>query len=208
MRFKIDENLPVEAAQLLNAAGHEAATIHDQHMVGQPDPNVASVCLDETRALVTLDLDFSDIRTYPPRPVPWTDCLASQKTGEAIRACLAPGNRRSPADARIRGQMSVDCGRTRCSDSRGRFSQWSITREAVRRCRGRRLQGGDLGAPAAGTSGADGVRRRLLASGAVRRTDAARVRSNHWCSSRTVRAASANAALPTWSPTSSRAACW
>jgi predicted nuclease of predicted toxin-antitoxin system len=26
MRFKIDENLPVEAAQLLNAAGHEAAT--------------------------------------------------------------------------------------------------------------------------------------------------------------------------------------
>ena len=66
MRFKIDENLPVEAAQLLNAAGHEAATIHDQQMVGQPDPNVASVCLDETRTLVTLDLDFSDIRTYPP----------------------------------------------------------------------------------------------------------------------------------------------
>jgi hypothetical protein len=66
VRFKIDENLPVEAAQLLNAAGHEAATIHDQQMVGQPDPNVASVCLDETRALITLDLDFSDIRTYPP----------------------------------------------------------------------------------------------------------------------------------------------
>jgi predicted nuclease of predicted toxin-antitoxin system len=66
MRFKIDENLPIEAAPLLEAAGHEAATIHDQQMVGQPDPNVASVCRSETRASVTLDLDFSDIRTYPP----------------------------------------------------------------------------------------------------------------------------------------------
>jgi predicted nuclease of predicted toxin-antitoxin system len=34
MRFKIDENLPVEAAHLLQAAGHEATTIHDEQMVG------------------------------------------------------------------------------------------------------------------------------------------------------------------------------
>ena len=27
---------------------------------------MANVCRDEWRALVTLDLDFSDIRTYPP----------------------------------------------------------------------------------------------------------------------------------------------
>lgn len=66
MQFKIDENLPVGAVELLEAAGHEAATIHDQQMVGQSDPNVADVCRNETRALVTLDLDFSDIRAYPP----------------------------------------------------------------------------------------------------------------------------------------------
>jgi predicted nuclease of predicted toxin-antitoxin system len=66
MQFKIDENLPVEAARLLKAAGHAASTIHDQEMVGQSDPNVASVCRSEARALVTLDLDFSDIRAYPP----------------------------------------------------------------------------------------------------------------------------------------------
>jgi predicted nucleic acid-binding protein len=38
-------------------------TIFDQEMVGQPDLQVASVCRAEERALVTLDLDFSDIRT-------------------------------------------------------------------------------------------------------------------------------------------------
>lgn len=35
MRFKLDENLPREAAQTLSNAGHDALTIHDQKMVGE-----------------------------------------------------------------------------------------------------------------------------------------------------------------------------
>jgi predicted nuclease of predicted toxin-antitoxin system len=70
MDFKIDENLPIEAAQAIAAAGHTAATIHDQGLVGHPDPQVAAVCQSEGRALVTLDLDFSDIRAYPPGDYP------------------------------------------------------------------------------------------------------------------------------------------
>ena len=67
MRFKIDENLPIEAAQLLSQAGHEAATVHAEHLVGSPDEGVATVCRGEGRALVTIDLDFADIRAYPPQ---------------------------------------------------------------------------------------------------------------------------------------------
>ena len=66
MRFKIDENLPVETAELLRRAGHDAMTIIDQQMNGEPDHQVASVCRKEQRAIITLDLDFADIRTYPP----------------------------------------------------------------------------------------------------------------------------------------------
>jgi predicted nuclease of predicted toxin-antitoxin system len=66
MEFKIDENLPIEVAQPLIASGHGAKTVHEQHLVGQPDPNVADVCRDEGRVLVTLDLGFADIRAYPP----------------------------------------------------------------------------------------------------------------------------------------------
>lgn len=66
MRFKVDENLPIEVAALLNDAGHDAMTINDQGMSGSLDPKVASVCQAEDRAIITLDLDFSDIRTYPP----------------------------------------------------------------------------------------------------------------------------------------------
>lgn len=66
MRFKIDENLPVEVAELLRAKMHDSITIFDQHMIGELDPKVAGVCKLEERAIITLDLDFSDIRTYPP----------------------------------------------------------------------------------------------------------------------------------------------
>lgn len=66
MPFKIDENLPIDVAQILVQAGYDAVTIHDQKRVGDPDPRVAVVCQAEKRAIVTLDLDFADIRTYPP----------------------------------------------------------------------------------------------------------------------------------------------
>ena len=66
MRVKLDENLPVEAADVLRQAGHDATTILEQEMGGEPDPSVAAVCRREGRALVTLDTDFADIRTYPP----------------------------------------------------------------------------------------------------------------------------------------------
>ena len=66
MQFKIDENLPVEVADALRDAGHDALTIHGEQMVGDPDPQIAAVCQSEQRALLTLDLDFSDIRAYPP----------------------------------------------------------------------------------------------------------------------------------------------
>jgi len=40
MQFKIDENLPVEVAQSLCDAGHDAITVYDQQMVGEPDPRI------------------------------------------------------------------------------------------------------------------------------------------------------------------------
>lgn len=53
-------------AGLLRDARHEASTVLEQGMGGEPDPDVASVCQREQSTLVTLDLGFADIRTYPP----------------------------------------------------------------------------------------------------------------------------------------------
>lgn len=66
MRFKIDENLPPDAAILLQNNGHDALTVWDQGLQGGPDLQIASVCQEEQRIFITLDLDFADIRAYPP----------------------------------------------------------------------------------------------------------------------------------------------
>lgn len=66
MKFKTDENMPIEAAADLRQAGHDAVTVPDQKLSGQPDIQVAGVCMAEGRALLTLDLDFSDIRAFQP----------------------------------------------------------------------------------------------------------------------------------------------
>jgi len=66
MKFKVDENLPIEVVRLLEDNGHDALTVLGQNLGGEPDSRIAQVCKEEKRALITLDTDFSDIRTYPP----------------------------------------------------------------------------------------------------------------------------------------------
>jgi predicted nuclease of predicted toxin-antitoxin system len=79
MRFKIDENLPYEVAEVLVRAGHDATTVLEQGLAGERDATVASVCQREKRAPVTLDIDFADIRTYPPDRYPGLIVLRLQR---------------------------------------------------------------------------------------------------------------------------------
>ena len=67
MKFKIDDNLPLDAAELLRLAGYDATTVIEEYLGGEKDVRIAAVCQQEKRALITLDNDFADIRTYPPQ---------------------------------------------------------------------------------------------------------------------------------------------
>ncbi len=66
MKFKTDENLPREVVGLLRQEGYDTLSVVDQQLSGHPDSDVAQACEEEKRALITLDLDFADIQTYPP----------------------------------------------------------------------------------------------------------------------------------------------
>ncbi len=79
MKFKIDENLPSEIKRLLIQAGHDALTVKDQDLTGQSDANLAVVCLGESRVFITADLDFSDIRAYPPEKYPGIMVIRSDR---------------------------------------------------------------------------------------------------------------------------------
>jgi predicted nuclease of predicted toxin-antitoxin system len=66
LRFKLDENLPDRAVAALVAHGHDVETAVTEGLAGSEDPAVLAACTAEDRILVTLDLDFADIRQYPP----------------------------------------------------------------------------------------------------------------------------------------------
>ena len=66
MRAKFDENMPVDAVGLLVGAGWDKSTVHEEHLVGATDRRVIEACQQDRRVLLSLDLDFADIRTYPP----------------------------------------------------------------------------------------------------------------------------------------------
>jgi predicted nuclease of predicted toxin-antitoxin system len=64
-RFKLDENLPRDAAVLLQQAGHDVHTVLAEQLGGHPDQRVFDASQAEERVLITFDLDFSDLRVYP-----------------------------------------------------------------------------------------------------------------------------------------------
>ena len=76
MKFKVDENLPEEFAQILRWADYDAVTVIDQNLAGKADALVAQACRRERRILVTLDRGFADIRAYPPQEYPGLIVLA------------------------------------------------------------------------------------------------------------------------------------
>ena len=89
MRFKIDENLPVEFADELRAIGHDAITVREQRMGGAPDEDLFAVCIDEDRILMTMDIDFADIRVYPRVSVAGNSCVQDPASGQKSASLLS-----------------------------------------------------------------------------------------------------------------------
>lgn len=66
MKFKLDENLPAELVEDLQAAGHEADTVLSENLAGFPDSTILERVGHEGRVLLTLDKGIADVRSYPP----------------------------------------------------------------------------------------------------------------------------------------------
>ena len=65
MRFKLDENLPAELAVDLRTAGHDADTVIDEELKGEPDALVLKAARDARRILCTLDKGIANLVRHP-----------------------------------------------------------------------------------------------------------------------------------------------
>jgi predicted nuclease of predicted toxin-antitoxin system len=66
MRFFVDANMPRSTLALLASLGHEAEFARDSDLGNAPDSQIAAHAKKIGAALITRDVDFADIRHYPP----------------------------------------------------------------------------------------------------------------------------------------------
>ena len=66
MKLKLDENLGQSAAELLRSFGHDVITVRLQGLEGATDEVLFTKCVEEARALITLDHDFGQVLRFEP----------------------------------------------------------------------------------------------------------------------------------------------
>jgi predicted nuclease of predicted toxin-antitoxin system len=70
MKFKLDECIDARLSLILEQAGYETVTAHQQGLHGIEDERLYHLCVDEGFILVTLDIHFSNVLNFDPRSTP------------------------------------------------------------------------------------------------------------------------------------------
>jgi hypothetical protein len=65
VKFKLDENLPVELVTDLRGLGHDADTVSEEGLRGAVDPAVEDAAFAADRILFTLDKGIANLQRYP-----------------------------------------------------------------------------------------------------------------------------------------------
>ena len=79
VKFKTDENLPLESSTVLRERGFDAQTVWDEDLSGAEDRVIAARVKSEGRILLTLDLDFANTLE---------SCAATGEAGQGYRCGL------------------------------------------------------------------------------------------------------------------------
>ncbi len=105
MRFLVDENLPIEVADLLRRHGHDAPHLSQTEHRGALDEEVWSLAAQEQRIVLTRDLGFS--LPVSPRlagvvPLRVPDVFTGQQLIRVVAEFVA-----SPAFQQVAGAITV-----------------------------------------------------------------------------------------------------
>jgi len=65
MKLKLDENLSRHLKPVLIGLGHDVLTAADENLLSHPDTELAQAAKEDQRMLMTLDVEFADLRKYP-----------------------------------------------------------------------------------------------------------------------------------------------
>lgn len=81
MRFKVEENLPIDVADLLGSAGHDALTVFDQGLIGEDDSSILGICKKEQRNINNAGFRFQRRALISAARVFWSGRAAIAPAG-------------------------------------------------------------------------------------------------------------------------------
>jgi predicted nuclease of predicted toxin-antitoxin system len=111
---KLDENLSQSHADFLKAAGYAADRVTDEGLSGADDAQVWQRAVSEGRFFVTLDLDFADVRRFPPGSHPGILLLRPRsRSRDAVQHILARVVREHPPETHSGWFVVADVNHTR-----------------------------------------------------------------------------------------------
>jgi predicted nuclease of predicted toxin-antitoxin system len=67
MKLFADECVYRNTVESLRSWGHDVETVQDVGLIGHEDEDLLAHAIAQERVLITIDLDFSNIRNYPPK---------------------------------------------------------------------------------------------------------------------------------------------
>ena len=88
MKIKLDENLSRYLKDPLSQLGLDASTALEEGLLGKVDVKVGAAAKREDRMIFTLDLDFADLRKFPPGSLPVLTCFGRAAWGRWLSTNL------------------------------------------------------------------------------------------------------------------------
>jgi predicted nuclease of predicted toxin-antitoxin system len=107
MRIKTDENIPDVIVSMLHEDGHDVMTVREQQLTGVGDGQLARICVEEARVLLSLDLEFADIRKFPPQAHAGLVVLRPGRDGPRHAARVVASIRNRLGTENLRGLLWV-----------------------------------------------------------------------------------------------------
>lgn len=83
MKLKLDENLSRHLKPELAKLGFDADTVEDEGLRGRSDAEVGNAAANADRIVLTLDVEFADIRKHPPGTHPGIVLFRPRSLGES-----------------------------------------------------------------------------------------------------------------------------
>lgn len=107
MKLKLDENLSRHLRHDLEELGHDAVTVADENLLSQSDVRVGQAAAGEGRILLSLDVEFADLRKHAPGSHPGVVVFRPKSRGALTVSALVIRFAKSADWSQIHGSVVV-----------------------------------------------------------------------------------------------------